>query len=204
MQELCIAPIIAIGSSTGGPDALAKILSCLPKSLNAVIVIIQHVDKDFSSPLAHWLDTQTPLQVKLASEGRVPKTGTVYVAETNNHLIINQHYRFSYISKPVNILYHPSIDIFFKSIALYLSENNTIPAGMAVLLTGMGKDGAKGMFKLRHAGWHTIAQDKTSSAVYGMPKTAIRLKAASEILHLEKIAPAIIKHLHKNRHLYKK
>jgi len=195
MQQICTPPMIVIGSSTGGPDALAKILSFLPESLNAVIVIIQHVDEDFSSTLANWLDTQTPLQVKLAAEGVTPQTGIVYVAGTNNHLIINQVFRFSYISGPSNIIYHPSIDIFFKSIALnsYSSKNNTIPPGMAILLTGMGKDGAKGMLKLHNAGWHTIAQDKTSSAVYGMPKAAVELKAASKILHIEEIGPAIIR-----------
>ncbi|QTA83952.1 Methylesterase domain-containing protein, CheB-like [Desulfonema limicola] len=188
------SPMIAIGSSTGGPDALAKILSCLPESLNAVIVIIQHVDEDFSSALASWLDSQTPLKVKLAGEGAVPQKGTVYVAGTNSHLIINKNLRFSYISGLSNILYHPSIDIFFKSIALNICQSKqNHPGGMAVLLTGMGRDGAKGMLQLRNAGWHTIAQDKTSSAVYGMPKAAAELKAASEILHIDKIAPAIIK-----------
>lgn len=190
-------PLVVIGASTGGPNALAEILSCLPKTFKAVVVIIQHVDKEFSAGLAEWLDRRTPLKVILAPEGCRPEPGMVYVAGTNDHLIFKPDFTFSYISQLVNIPYHPSVDIFFKSIISCRFSNLTwgrkYSGGTAVLLTGMGRDGAEGLLSLRKAGWHTIAQDQTTSVVYGMPRAAREIDAAMEILPLMEIAPAILK-----------
>lgn len=187
-------PLIAIGSSTGGPNALAELLSFLPAGLEAVVVIVQHVDREFSSGLTEWLDAQTPLKINLAREGARPETGNVYIAGTNDHLIFTADLRFFYTPEPRDNPYRPSVDTFFESVAKYWPENCA-----AVLLTGMGKDGANGLAILRRAGWYTIAQDEATSVVYGMPKAAKELGAAVEILPIRDIGPAILGFL-KKRH----
>ncbi len=181
-------PLIVIGSSAGGPKTLASILATLPPTLNAVLIIVQHVDEEFSGSLAKWLDAQTPLRVRLAVRGSPLIPGNVYVAGTNDHLILTSHLTFAYIPEPLELPYRPSVDVLFKSVAKHWPHK-----GGAILLSGMGRDGAEGLAVLRKAGWHTIAQDKTTSVVYGMPKAAKELGAAIEILPLEKIGPAIVR-----------
>ena len=185
-------PLVAIGSSAGGPKALAKLLSVLPAGLEAVVVIVQHVDAAFSAGLVTWLDAQTALRVQLAREGGHLKLGTVYVAGTNNHLILTPELTFSYTSKPKSVPYRPSVDAFFMSVAKHWPQTC-----IAVLLTGMGRDGAYGLAELRKAGWHTIAQDENTSVVYGMPKAAKKLNAADEILPIGDIGPVIMGFLKK-------
>ncbi|MCP4700198.1 MAG: chemotaxis response regulator protein-glutamate methylesterase [Gammaproteobacteria bacterium] len=185
-----VPPLVVIGSSTGGPKAVANVLSRLPADLKAAIIIVQHVDEEFSASLANWLDAQVPFCVCLAREGECAKSGNAYVAGTNDHLELTARLRFAYTPNPRTLPYRPSVDVFFKSVAKHWPDK-----GEAILLTGMGKDGAQGLAALRRTGWHTIAQDKASSVVYGMPKEAKRLGAAREILSLEKIGPAILKFL---------
>ncbi|AOY81046.1 chemotaxis response regulator protein-glutamate methylesterase [Moorena producens JHB] len=189
-SQLHLPPLIAIGASTGGPKALATILSNIPASFSAAIVIVQHVDVQFASGLVEWLNNQTPLGVQLASDGSRPQVGKVLIAGTKDHLFLTSNLRLTYTSKPSNYPYRPSVDVFFKSVAEYWKRKGT-----AVLLTGMGRDGAEGLKLLRSKGWHTIAQDKSTCVVYGMPKAAAELKAAVEILPLDAIAPALIKGL---------
>ncbi|MBL7213168.1 MAG: chemotaxis response regulator protein-glutamate methylesterase [Desulfobacteraceae bacterium] len=187
-----VPPLIVIGSSTGGPKALAEVLSRLPAGLDAAIVIVQHVDGAFSAALADWLDQQTPLRVKLAPGGGRPKKGTVFLAGTGEHLVLTPDLRFSYTQEPRSSNYRPSVDTFFKSVADHWPEKC-----VAVLLTGMGRDGAEGLAVLRQAGWHTMAQDEETSIVYGMPKAAKELGSAVEILPVGKIALAIRRFLQK-------
>lgn len=182
-----IPPLVVIGSSTGGPKALSDLLSRLPSGLDAAVVIVQHVDEEFSASLVSWLDAQTVLQVRLARDGVRPLPGTIYVAGTNNHLVLTPDLTFSYTPEPKNIPYRPSVDVFFMSVAKHWPRTC-----VAVLLTGMGRDGAEGLAALRRAGWHTIAQDEKTSVVYGMPKAAKELNAVDEILPIEDIAPAIL------------
>jgi two-component system response regulator WspF len=179
-------PLVAIGSSTGGPKALAKILSTLPADLGAALVIVQHVDAQFARGLADWLDSQTPLRVDVAREGMRPAVNTVLVAVTDDHLVLGKDLAFHYTPEPQDYPYRPSVNAFFLSV-----ESHWPRRDVAVLLTGMGKDGARGLAALRRAGWHTIAQDEKSSVVYGMPAAAAELNAAVEILPIEKIAAAI-------------
>jgi two-component system response regulator WspF len=188
-----VPPLIVIGSSTGGPKALAGVLSNLPKDLDAAIVIVQHVDGAFSAGLADWLGHQTPLTVRLAPQGGRPMKGTVHMAGTGEHLVLTPDLRFSYTQEPRNSHYRPSVDTFFRSVANHWPEKC-----VAVLLTGMGRDGAEGLALLRQAGWYTLAQDEATSIVYGMPKAAKELGSAIEILPIEKIAPAIIRFLNKS------
>ncbi|MDM8550483.1 chemotaxis protein CheB [Desulfobacterales bacterium HSG2] len=208
-------PLIVIGSSTGGPRALAEVISGLPADFGAAIAIVQHVDERFSAGLANWLDAQTPLQVQLVPEGGRPRINTIYVAGTNDHLIFTSALTFSYTSEAGDTPFRPSVDVFFKSIARHwpspgrearderreactghppplARRPSSSSANIAILLTGMGRDGAEGLAALRQAGWHTIAQDKASSVVYGMPKAAKDLGAAVEILSIRDIGPAIL------------
>jgi two-component system, chemotaxis family, response regulator WspF len=178
-------PLVAIGSSTGGPQALATLLSGLPADFRGAIAIAQHVDAEFAPGLAEWLNSQCKLPVSLAIANYPLEAGKIVLAATNDHLILQQNLTLNYTREPQDYPYRPSVDTFFESIA-----TNWPGKGIGVLLTGMGRDGAKGLLALRSKGWHTIAQDRTTSVVYGMPKAAAELGAAVEILPLEAIANA--------------
>jgi two-component system response regulator WspF len=186
--EQQLPPLIAIGSSTGGPRALATILGALPEKLDAAIVICQHVDLQFAEGLALWLNTQTPLNVSIAREEMRPKAGQVLVAGTNDHLVLGQDRTLHYTDHPRDYPYRPSVNTFFESL-----KNHWPRKDLAILLTGMGRDGAEGLLALYNSGWHTIVQDEKSSVVYGMPAAAVELGAATEILPLDKIAGTILK-----------
>ncbi len=185
-HELSLEPLVVIGASAGGPAAVAKILSQLPADFSAPVVVVQHVDSQFSRGLADWLDYQTPLQVRLAQEGEKPAAGVVLLAANDNHLVFASATRLSYTRHPLESSYRPSVDVFFKSVAA--SWRGDV---VGVILTGMGRDGAEGLRALHEKGHQTIAQDRASSAVYGMPKAAVELQAASEVLPLEQIGPRI-------------
>ena len=185
--DTTLPPLVTIGSSTGGPKALATILSRLPANFGAAIAIVQHVDAQFAVGMIDWLNQLTPLTVKKASLGDRLEKGIVTVACTNDHLALQSNHTLNYTKDPIDYPYRPSIDVFFKSIAQYWTHTGT-----AVLLTGMGRDGAEGLKLLRSQGWHTIAQDKASCIVYGMPRAAVELNAAVEVLNPEAIATSLI------------
>ncbi len=179
-------PLIGIGASAGGPAALAKVLAHLPADLPAPVIIVQHVDAQFAEGLAHWLDRQSSLNVRLAREGDRPEPGTALLAGQEDHLVFASPTRLVYSRQPADCSCRPSIDQLFKSADRYWPGEI-----IGVLLTGMGRDGAEGLRALRVNGHHTIAQDQSSSAVYGMPAAAAELDAASEILALDKIGPRL-------------
>lgn len=179
--------LVLCGSSAGGPAALARILSQLPADFPASMVVVQHVDSQFAQGLAEWLDSRTELTVRLAREGDRPEPGLVLLAGTEDHLVWVTRWRLGYTSRPVDSAYRPSIDVTFRSAAAFWPGDIT-----AMLLTGMGRDGALGLQELRAAGHHTLVQDKASCAVYGMPKAAVELKAATEIVPLDRIASRLI------------
>lgn len=183
--------LILIGASTGGPKAVAKILSQIPGDLNIALLIVQHVDSKFSAGLANWLNDQTPLTVKIAQDGDLIEAHCAYLAGREDHLVIGDNLRLTYHADPVETPYRPSVDVLFLSAAQCWS----VP-GTAALLSGMGKDGAEGLLALRNTGWHTIAQDRDSSVVYGMPKAAVERNAAVETLPLDQIAAALTKQFH--------
>lgn len=178
--------LVAIGASAGGPAALATILAALPAHFPAAVVIVQHLDKQFAPGLSAWLGTRTKLPVRVAQEGDRPEPGAAFLAGRDQHLILSSPKRLGYVAQPRNVAYCPSVDVFFESVA-----HQWRGAVVGVLLTGMGRDGAVGLQTLRQAGHHTIAQDKSTSAVYGMPRAAVALDAAQEILALDKIAPRL-------------
>jgi two-component system, chemotaxis family, response regulator WspF len=183
-------PLIAIGASTGGPTALAKVLGGLPADLKTAIAIVQHVDEYFAPGLASWLGGQVGRDVRVIRANDPVMAGHVQIASTNDHLVLNSNQTFGYTADPADFPYRPSVDVFFRTVA----ASWTGPA-VGVLLTGMGSDGAQGLLAMRQAGWHTIAQDEGSSVVYGMPKAAIQLDAASEVLPLNEIGGGIARAL---------
>ncbi|WP_049104545.1 chemotaxis protein CheB, partial [Burkholderia cenocepacia] len=176
-------PLVAIGASAGGPGALASILGSLPADFNAPIVIVQHVDRAFAEGMAQWLDGQTRLAVRVAREGDRPQPGVALLAATDDHLRITRAGTLEYTREPAATPYRPSVDVFFNSLTEHWPGRV-----IGVLLTGMGRDGAIGLKALRMKGYHTIAQDEATSAVYGMPKAAATLGAARAILPLGRIA----------------
>ncbi|BAY36904.1 response regulator receiver modulated CheB methylesterase [Nostoc sp. NIES-2111] len=182
--------LMAIGASTGGPQALARIISQFPSDFPAAIVIVQHLDAQFTPSFAAWLNEQTPLSVQIANPGSKLETGKIFLAGKNQHLVLRPNFTLDYVQEPLACSYHPSIDVFFKS-----AVQNWTGKGVGVLLTGMGRDGAQGLKMMRDAGWHTVAQDRRTCVVYGMPKAAAELNAAVEILPVEAIASACMKSL---------
>jgi two-component system, chemotaxis family, response regulator WspF len=182
-----ISSLVAIGASTGGPHAVANVIRHLPRDSRLCVVVVQHVDTEFADGLARWIQTQTHMSAALVTPTSRPRAGHVLLAATNDHLIMTRTQRFAYTREPAHLPYRPSIDVFFTSLAEHWSAPAT-----AILLTGMGRDGAQGLLKLRQTGWHTIAQDEKTSIVFGMPKAAIELNAASRVLPLDEIGKAIV------------
>lgn len=185
-------PVLAIGASTGGPSAVAKVLAGLPPGLHAAVLVVQHLDGSFTNNFAQWLARQTTLKVALAEPGDRLKPGRVYLPKGNEHLVVTPVRTLSYSPDPRGTPYKPSVDVLFESLA-----ESPVAPGVAVLLTGMGSDGARGLLALKNAGWFTIAQDQETSVVYGMPKAARDLGAASLVLPLDAIAAQAAKHLPK-------
>lgn len=179
--------LVAIGASAGGPAALATLLSQLPADFPAALVVVQHVDAQFASGMAEWLSSQSKLPVRLAQAGDSPAPGHVLLAGTDDHLRLTRPFQLGYTEQPSGYPYRPSIDVFFQSVV-------GLWAGKAVgiLLTGMGRDGALGLKAMRDKGYYTIAQDRESSAVYGMPKAAALLNAADAILPVNQIAAKLV------------
>ncbi|HEX8960216.1 MAG TPA: chemotaxis-specific protein-glutamate methyltransferase CheB [Geobacteraceae bacterium] len=179
--------ILAIGASTGGPKAVMGIIKSLPEDFNASVFIVQHIASGFARGFAQWLDHDSAIKVRLAADGQEFKTGEALVAPNDCHMILEDGKVRLVQGEPVNCC-RPSIDVFFNSLA---GEEGARVVG--VLLTGMGKDGALGLQRIREQGGVTIVQDEQSCVVFGMPKAAIALNAADEILPLPSIPEAISK-----------
>ncbi|MDT8387483.1 MAG: chemotaxis-specific protein-glutamate methyltransferase CheB [Thiogranum sp.] len=180
-------PLVAIGASTGGPAALKDVLHALPRNPGFAIAVVQHVDEQFMKSFIDWLNASVAIAVRQARAGDQPEADSVLVCAREDHLILTAENVFDYTPDPTELVFRPSVDVFFHSLAEH-QENQT--AG--VLLTGMGRDGAVGLGELRRRGWLTIAQDQDTSAVYGMPKAAKELDAAGKILPLDKIGPELL------------
>jgi two-component system response regulator WspF len=178
--------LLLVGASTGGPKAIADLLLPLPRDWNVATLIVQHVDVAFSQGLAKWLGDRTGRVVQVAEHGQQPQAGDVLLAGTNDHLVLSKSRTLEYREEPREVFFRPSVDVFFDSVAEHWPQTGT-----ALLLTGMGKDGAKGLLKLRARGWHTIAQNEATSVVWSMPKAAIDLGAACEILAIDQMPRAI-------------
>ena len=186
--------LVVLGCSTGGPNILIEILSALPEKFPASIIIVQHMDKQFTPGLVQWIDSKINLPVSVARAGDIPEPGKILMACTDDHLIMTSTLTLSYTEEPKDNFYHPSVDVFFSSVAQFWPGE-----GVAALLTGMGRDGAEGLLALHNRNWYTIAQDRDSSIVYGMPKAAAQLGAATDILPAGKIGKAISNYILANQ-----
>jgi two-component system chemotaxis response regulator CheB len=182
--------LVAIGSSTGGPSALEKVLSPMPADLPVPVVIAQHIADGFVPGLVAWLDGLCDVSVKVAEEGDQLEPGRVYVSPTGDNLEV--HTDTIRIRPPgAKQLYVPSADTLFTSVARSHGEH-----AAGVILTGMGADGAVGLKAMRAAGAVTIAQDEQTCVVFGMPKAAIGMGAAQQILPVDRIGAAVLALLH--------
>jgi two-component system chemotaxis response regulator CheB len=177
--------ILAIGASTGGPKAVMSIMKSLPAEFNAATFIVQHIAEGFTRGFSQWLDQESGIRVRLAAEGDEAVNGVALVAPDDCHMIFEQGKIRLVRSEPVNCC-RPSIDVFFNSLATEFGDRV-----VGVLLTGMGKDGAQGLLRIKERGGVTLVQDEQSCSVFGMPKAAISLAAVDEVLPLADIPAAI-------------
>ncbi len=184
--------VIAIGSSTGGTEALNDVISALPKSMPPIIVT-QHIPESFSERFANRLNRHSELTVVEAKDGDTLKPGYVYIAPGSNHLLVRKHGHELVCKldtgKPVN-RHKPSVEVMFNSLQELDVKNIT-----TVMLTGMGEDGAEAMKALVDNGAYSLVQDEATSLVWGMPGAAVRLGAAKEVVALGKIAQRLVEHL---------
>lgn len=174
---------IAIGASTGGPQALRELLGHLPGDCPAPVLVVQHLATGFVPELVAWLDRHVALRVKRAEDGERLRAGTVYVAPDDHHLIATPAHHARLDHAPPVDGFRPSATVLFASVA-----SSYAAAGAGVILTGMGRDGVDGLVALRAAGGLTLAQDEHTSVVYGMPGAAVDAGAAGEVLPLDALA----------------
>ena len=175
-------PVIAIAVSTGGPQALARLLPALPAGLRAPVLIAQHISDGFAQGMAQWLDTLCPLNVAVACDGEALLPGRIYLADPATHMTLTPGYRIRLLPCEPADLYHPSCDRLLSSVAAMGR------LAIGVILTGMGRDGARGMVAIAAAGGVTLAQDEASSVVFGMNREGILAGGVQKVLPLDAIA----------------
>jgi two-component system chemotaxis response regulator CheB len=183
------ARLVAIGGSTGAPGAVVDILRALPLDFPAPVLLVIHINEPFGAAFAEWLDGQSGLRVRYPADGEPlwrEDGGRVLMAPPGKHLVVRGG-ALRLVAGPERHSCIPSVDVLFESVALEAGRET-----VACLLTGMGRDGALGLEAIRRAGGSTIAQDEATSAVFGMPREAILLGAAEQVLPLPLIAPALI------------
>jgi two-component system response regulator WspF len=178
-----------LGASTGGPQALRRVLMSWPKPLPFAAVIVQHLDAAFVPGLAEWLGRECHHMVRVAEAGQPARPGTVYIAGGTQHVLLDAKCVFRQQAGAASDLHQPSVDALFESAA-----RAGLEPGVAALLTGMGSDGARGLLALRRAGWKTIAQDQETSVVWGMPGAAAQSGAAARVLGVDQVGAAIHAH----------
>lgn len=182
--------VLAIGASTGGTVAIEEILRSLPPN-SPGMVITQHMPEMFTRNFAERLDRLTPLSVREAADGDSVTPGVALIAPGNRHMLLKRdgaRYFVRIKDGPRVNNFRPSVDVMFHSVAQSAGRN-----AVGVILTGMGHDGARGLREMREAGAHTIAQDEASCVVYGMPKVAVEMDAAVEVLGLGEIPDGIVR-----------
>lgn len=183
LTRRAVPRVVAIAASTGGPAALQKILADLPGDFPLPLLVVQHIAKGFTDGLARWLDASSPLIVKLAEHREPIAPHTVYIAPDDRQLGFADGERLDVLESPAVDGFRPSASYLFESAARRLG------AGVvAVVLTGMGRDGTAGLKAVRAAGGYVVAQDRATSVVYGMPQAAVEAGLADAVLPLEAIS----------------
>ena len=181
-------PLICIGASTGGTEALRELLEALPAN-SPGIVIVQHMPERFTSAFARRLDTLCQLAIKEAEDGDQVLPGRALIAPGNHHLVLHRtgsRYTVNVVDGPHVSRHRPSVDVLFRSAAHHAGRN-----AMGIILTGMGDDGARGLLEMRQTGSFTVAQDEESCVVFGMPREAVAHGAVDKVLPLKRIAGEI-------------
>jgi two-component system, chemotaxis family, protein-glutamate methylesterase/glutaminase len=186
--------LIGIGASTGGPPVLQTILSALPKDFPVPLLIVQHMARGFVPGMVEWLNQTTGLRVHVAAHGMSPLPSHAYVAPDDFHLRVDTAGRIVLARDEPEAGLRPAVSVLFRSLAAICGRS-----AIGVLLTGMGRDGALELKQMRDAGACTIAQDRDSSIVHGMPGEAIELGAALHILPADKIAGALLAELERRK-----
>jgi two-component system chemotaxis response regulator CheB len=180
--------VVAVGASTGGPGALLTILGALPREFDLPILLVLHISEPFALAMTEWLDAQLELPVRYAIDGErlpPPGQGCVLMAPPDRHLeLVGGRLRLG--TAPERHSCRPSVDVLFESLAREVG-----PCTIGCLLTGMGKDGARGLLALKQSGALTLAQDEATSVIFGMPGEAINLGGATQVLPLSRFAPTI-------------
>ena len=180
--------LVAIGASTGGPQALLTVLSALPADLTQAVLVVQHMAEGFIPGLASWLDGLVAMPVVVGESGRRLAPGTVTIAPSGGNLLVqDDRLRVLCVPPDPGQFHVPGIDATFASIARALG-----PDAIGVLLTGMGRDGAAGLLEMRNRGALTLGQDEATSTVYGMPAAAAALQAVDRQVPLPQVAPALL------------
>ena len=184
--------VVAIGASTGGTEAIRRILVDLPENFPGTVVT-QHIPPVFSKAFSDRLNQLCKMEVKEAQDGDEVRTGRVLVAPGDHHMVLRRAgagYKVTVKDGPRVCYQRPSVDVLFASVAEQAGSNS-----LGVILTGMGNDGASGLLRIRGTGAHTIAQDEESCVVFGMPREAIRMGAAAQVVPLDRMASTILRHL---------
>ena len=185
--------IVAIGTSTGGPSALLNVFSSLPENFPSPVLVVQHMPEGFTRAFAERLNSNSALSVKEAEDGDRVMPGCGYIAPGHSHMLIERRQDGEYIvlSKSDKVSGHrPSIDVLFISLAEQFG-----PELIGVIMTGMGRDGAEGLMKIRKKGGFTLAQNEATSVVYGMHRVAVEIGAVHEEAPIEEISKKIVEHL---------
>jgi chemotaxis response regulator CheB len=178
--------LIAVAASTGGPQAIQTLLRGLGDDPGVPILVVQHISPGFEAGMASWLTATCPLPMRLAAHGDKPRPNVVYLASCDDHLLVTRSGALAFSKAPPVRGFRPSANLLFESIAESFGAR-----AIGIILTGMGEDGAAGLAALHATGAPTIAQDATSSIVYGMPRAAAELGAAEYVLSLAAISPAV-------------
>src|SRR5690606_7285630 len=179
-----------------GPSALSSLMSQLPADFPRPVIIVQHMPEGFTASLARRLDSLSPLKVAEAEPGRLPKPGEAWIAKGGQHLVFDAQGRMQLSSAAPHLGVRPAVDLTLES-AVDVWGGDVV----AVILTGMGMDGARGARKLKRAGGKVLAQDEASSVVYGMPRVVTELQLADEVHSLADMAAALTRIVQEPAHL---
>ncbi len=180
--------IVAIGASTGGPPVIKELLETLPENFSAPIAIVQHIARNFTAGLVEWLDRSTALKVRVAKNREILEAGTVYVAPDGLQMKVDLSSHIILTDDPPEHGLKPSVSYLFRSIAEIFGKK-----AVGILLTGMGKDGANELRTLKDKGAITIAQDKETSVIHGMPGEAIKIGGATHIAAPDRIVGLLMR-----------
>lgn len=182
--------VIAIGASTGGTQAIERVLTALPR-VSPGIAIVQHMPERFTASLAERLDRLCEIEVREAAHGDRLRPGLALIAPGGRHMQLRRsgaYYHVDVLDGPPVNRHRPSVDVLFRSVARHAGRN-----AVGAILTGMGDDGARGLLEMREAGAATLAQDEATCVVYGMPREAARIGAAAQVLPLDAMAAALLR-----------